>query len=126
MAEATPTERKFANSTPDWAIRVAIFTVFLYFSAAKFTAKPTAPWVVFFNEVGFGQWFRYFTGTLEFIGAFLVLFPQTVQTGLIVLMCTMSGAVLVVIIVLHRPADALVAFALLSGMVSFWLHRRRV
>ena len=126
MEEAAPSERRFPNSTPDWAARVLIFVVFLFFASGKFTANPNAPWAVLFKEVGFGQWFRYFTGALEVIGAFLVLIPRTVTAGLILLMCTTSGAVLIVIIVLHRPADAVVAFALLAGMVGFWLHRRRV
>ena len=126
MEEAAPTVRKFANSVPDWALRVVIFAIFLFFAAGKFTTNPNAPWVLFFTKVGFGQWFRYFTGVLEVVGAFLVLIPQTVPIGLIVLMCTSSGAILVVSIVLHRPVDAFVPFALLTGMIAFWMHRRRV
>jgi uncharacterized membrane protein YphA (DoxX/SURF4 family) len=126
MGETTLGELKFPNSLPDWLARLVIFVVFLFFGAGKFTSNPNEPWVVLFREVGFGQWFRYFTGVLEIVGAFLVLIPQTVPVGLALLMCTTSGAVLTVIIVLHRPADAFIPFAILCAMVSFWMHRRRV
>lgn len=126
MEEASPTERKFPNSTPDWAVRVVIFALFVFFGAGKFTTNPHAPWSLLFKELGFGQWLRYLTGVLELTGAFLVLFPRTVAVGLSVLVGTMSGAVLLVIIALHKPSEAFVAFALLTGMMAFWLHRRRV
>jgi putative oxidoreductase len=125
MDEAAPSQPKFANSIPDWAARVLIFAVFLFFAAGKFTSNPNAPWVVLFREVGFGQWFRYFTGILEIAGAFLVLIPRSVTAALILLMGTTSGAILVVVVVLHRPADVVVPFALLAGLIAFWLRRRR-
>ncbi len=126
MAETSPTELKFPNSMTDWAARVGIFALFLFFGAGKFTSDPNASWVVLFKNVGFGQWFRYFTGALEIVGAFLVLIPQTVPVGLAVLMGTTSGAILIVVLVLHRPADAFLTFALLCALIAFWMHRRRV
>lgn len=126
MEEAAPAERKFANSTPDWAVRVMFFVIFLFFAAGKFTNDPKAAWVVFFQKVGFGQWFRWFTGILEVVGAFLVLIPKTVHVGLVLLICVASGAMLVELVLLHRPTDAFVPFAVLTGMIAFWMHRRRV
>ena len=32
--------------------------------------------VLIFNRIGFGQWFRYFTGTLQILGGALVLIPR--------------------------------------------------
>ena len=126
MAETSQSELKFPNSLADWAARVGIFALFVFLGAGKFTSDPNASWVVLFKQVGFGEWFRYFTGALEVVGAFLVLIPQTVPAGLALLMGTMSGEILIVLIVLHRPADAFVPFALLCAMVAFWMHRRRV
>lgn len=126
MAETSTSALKFPNSLTDWVVRLGIFALFLFFGTGKFTSNPTAPWVVFFKELGFGQWFRYFTGALEMVGAFLVLIPQTVPAGLALLMGTMSGAFLIVTCVLHRPGDAFVTSALLCGMIAFWMHRRRV
>jgi putative oxidoreductase len=124
-AETAPAELTFPNSLTDWAARGFFFVVFLYVGAAKFTSPPDAPWFEFFREVGFGQWFRYFTGSLEIIAAFLVLIPQTVTAGIYLLMCITSGAVLVVILVLHKPSEAFVAFALLCALIALWMRRRR-
>jgi uncharacterized membrane protein YphA (DoxX/SURF4 family) len=116
---------KFANSLTDWVARGFFFVVFLYFGTTKFKSTPNAPWVVFFQELGFGQWFRYFTGILEIIAAFLVLISETVTAGIALLMCITSGAVLAVILVLHKPSEAFVAFALLCAILALWTRRRR-
>ena len=119
-------ELKFRNSWKDWGIRCAIFVVFLFFASGKFKNAPDAPWVVLFNQIGLGQWLRYFTGVLEVIGAFLVLFSGTVELGLILLGAVMFAAVVLVISILHRPSEAFFAAAFLCAFVAFWLHRRRV
>lgn len=119
-------EQKFRNSGPDWASRALIFVVFLYFGTAKFKSDPDAPWVVLFDQIGLGQWLRYFTGVLEMVGAFLVLVSGTVEIGLAILISTMFAAMAASLLILHRPSDAFFPFAFLSGMVAFWLHRRRV
>jgi putative oxidoreductase len=125
MIDSEASAEPFRNSTLDWAARTVIFVIFLYFGAGKFTSDPDAPWVVLFSQVGFGQGLRYFTGVSEIIGAFLVLIPQTVTAGVAVLAATLAGAVLVVVILLHRPPDAFWAFAFLCALIAFWLHRRR-
>jgi putative oxidoreductase len=126
MSESTSSDMKFMNSLPDWGLRAAIFVVFLFFGAGKFKSDAQAPWVVLYGEIGFGQWFRYFTAVIETIGAFLVLIPQTVTAGLATLGLVLTGAVLIDLIVLHRAADTFVPFAILCALVAFWLHRRRV
>jgi len=125
MVDSPAGASKFRNSNLDWALRAVIFVVFLFFGAGKFTSNADAPWVVLFTRVGFGQWFRYFTGAIEILGAFLVLIPQTVTVGLATLAATLTGAVLVVVIVLHEPTEAFLAFAFLCALISFWMHRRR-
>lgn len=121
-----PRELKFKNSWRDWALRIVIFAGFLFFASGKFKPNAESPWAVTFNQIGLGQWFRYFTGGLEVLGAFLVLFSRTVELGLVVLSTVMFGAIVIVVLVLHRPSDAFVAFSFLCGMIAFWLHRRRV
>ena len=125
MVESTQIERKFRNSLSDWLLRTVIFVAFLFFGAGKFKSDANAPWVVLFNQVGFGQWFRYFTGMLETVGAFLVLIPQTVTAGLAVLVSLMIGAVLIDLTVLRHPADAFVPFSILCAFIALWMHRRR-
>jgi hypothetical protein len=122
----TPRALKFKDSAKDWLLRGAIFVAFMYFVMGKFKNASDAPWVVLFKQVGFGQWFRYFTGVVEFIGAVLLLFSRTVEMGLGILIVVTLGATVVQILVLHRASDALVPFAFMSAMIAFWMHRRRV
>jgi hypothetical protein len=126
IATETPRELKFRNSWRDWTIRVLTFVVFLFFASGKFKNTADAPWVVLFRQIGFGQWLRYFTGVVEVIGALLLLFSKTVELGLTLLAAVMFGAMVIVVLVLHRPGDAFFAFAFFCGIIAFWLHRRRV
>jgi DoxX-like family len=50
--------------------------VFVYFGASKFGAHVIF-WIELFARIGIGQWFRYFTGSLEVICAVLLLIPRT-------------------------------------------------
>lgn len=124
--ETSTGERRFANSGRDWSIRAVICVVFLFFGASKFKTEANAPWVVLYSQIGFGDWFRYFTAAIEILGAFLVLIPQTVMAGLVVLGCTMAGAMLIDGFVLHRFVDAFFPFSILCGFIALALHRRRV
>lgn len=126
MSEPISSELKFKDSMPDWILRTIIFSAFLFFGVGKFKSDANAPWVVLFNEIGFGQWFRYFTGVVEMIGAFLVLIPQTVTAGLAMLAGTLTCAILIEVAVVHRFADTFVPFAFVCALIAFWMRRRRV
>src|SRR5258708_39751697 len=131
MSEPTSSEQisgelKFKNSVPDWGARALIFVAFLFFGSGKFKSAANGAWVVLFKEIGFGQWLRYFTAVIELIGAFLVLIPQTVTLGLAVLGLPLTGAILIDAIVLRRPIDGFVPFAILCALIALWLRRRRV
>jgi hypothetical protein len=126
MSDPIAGELKFKNSPNDWALRAVIFGVFLFFGSRKFTSDPNAPWVVLYDQIGFGQWFRYFTGAIEIAGAFLVLISQTVTAGMVMLGLVLTGAVLIDLLVLHQFVDAFLPFAILSAMGALWMHRRRV
>jgi hypothetical protein len=99
--------------------------MFLFSGAEKLSSNPGTPWFDLYNQIGFGQWFRYLTGILEILGAALVMVSSAVTAGLVLLGCVMAGAVIVFAIVLRHPADALIPFALICALASFWLHRRR-
>lgn len=124
--ETAPRELKFKNSLPDWAIRAVFFLIFLYFGTAKFKSDADAPWVVLFNEIGLGQWLRYVTGAVEAVCAFMLLISGTVEIGLAILILTMICAIATTMLILHQFSGAFVPFALLCGMIAFWMHRRRV
>ena len=52
-------------------------------------------WLRVFNDIGFGQWFRYVTGVVELLGGCLLLVPRATLIAVAVLICTMAGALLV-------------------------------
>jgi putative oxidoreductase len=76
-----------------WVASILLALVFLSEGAAKFPESRL--WLRVFDQIGFGQWFRYFTGVVEVVGALLLLVPATRHVGAALLACTMCGALLV-------------------------------
>jgi len=109
-----------------WLLRVAIAIAFLSFGSQKFA--PTGMWVRIFAQIGVGQWFRYLTGTMQIAGAVLVLMPPTALVGVGLLACTMLGATLARITVLHAPSNTPIPGAILVVLLAIGVaeyHRRR-
>src|SRR5712691_8365141 len=108
----------FATATPGKALNVALWTlqvlVSLAFAAAgsgKLLGSPDM--IALFDAVGIGQWFRYVTGSLEVLGALLLIVPGTTAFGAVLLACVLAGAVVTHLAVLHTaPTAPLVLFAL--------------
>jgi putative oxidoreductase len=108
----------------DWILRGVIALAFVLFGAEKFPSEPGSPWIRLFQEIGAGQWFRYFTGVVEVVGGLLVLIPRTAMAALVLLACTMAGAVLILVFVIGRPADSIVAGGFFIGLAAFAWSRR--
>lgn len=115
--------RDSRSVTVDWLLRGGIAVAFAVFGAEKFTDSGHQ-WLKLFQQIGIGQWFRYFTGVVEVLGGALVLIPRTVTAGLALLACTMGSATLVWAAVLGQPANGIVTGAFCAGLVLFWLNRR--
>ena len=99
-----------------WGLRIGVAAVFALTGAEKFASN--APyWSGVFNAIGFGGWFRYFTGGVEMLGGLLFLVPRATTAGAAILIATMLGAVGVQFVVFHRPADALFPGAYLVGVI---------
>jgi uncharacterized membrane protein YphA (DoxX/SURF4 family) len=73
-----------------WLPRIAIALVFISVGSSKFSDPM---WVRLFGRIGFGQWFRSFTGVMQIAGGVLVLVPRLALVGIAMLACTMAGAV---------------------------------
>ena len=99
-----------------WLPRVALAIVFVLFGALKFAAHSM--YVRIFDEIGLGQWFRYFTGVTEIAGAVLLLIPRAAFIGFILLGCTMAGAVSFWIFN-HNAFAALIPGTLLLAIIGF-------
>lgn len=96
-----------------WIASILLAMIFLSEGAAKFPESRL--WLRVFDQIGLGQWFRYFTGVVEIAGALLILVPATRLWGAALLVCTMCGALLVHALVLGiGPPTAGVAVLLLT------------
>ena len=98
-----------------WLLRIAVALVFVNVGSSKFR-DPT--WAQLFGRIGFGQWFRYVTGLVQIVGGVLVLIPRTSLIGVALVACTMAGAVVAWLTVLHAPANALIPGALFAILVA--------
>ena len=81
--------------------------LFLYLGGAKLLGTPAA--VRLFNDIGWGQWFRYVTGVVEVSGALLLLIPALAGASALLLMSVMVAATGIELFVLHRPPSAAMA-----------------
>jgi len=106
-----------------WILRVALAVIFVSVGRDKF--DPNSMWPALFARIGFGQWFRYLTGTLQITGALLVLIPRTFPLGIALLACTMIGAV-VVWVSFGEPGNAIIPGVILIAVLGIGWHGRRV
>ena len=93
------------NVFGDWALRGGIGIAAVFVGWDKFTGSD---WVSLFQEIGWGQWFRYLTGVVEILGGLLVLIPRAAAIGLGLLAATMGAAALIHIFVLHHPGNCVI------------------
>jgi uncharacterized membrane protein YphA (DoxX/SURF4 family) len=103
-----------------WVLQILLALVFLAAGGAKLAGVPMM--VQVFDQVGFGQWFRYVTALVEVAGAVLLLWPGRAAFGALLLSATMVGATVAHLLALHSsPAPALV----LLGLALAVLYVRR-
>lgn len=103
-----------------WVVRVVVALAFGFIGATKLSTNPHGMWVKVFDDIGLGQWFRYFTGAMQLGGAVLMLTPWTLSLGAAMLACTMTGAALVDVFVEHQPGFAFFPLMLLGIVASVW------
>ena len=109
-------------SATDWALRVGVALVFSVFAAEKLVGSN---WVDLFAAIGFGQWFRYFTGAVQLAGALLLLVPRTARLGGALIGSTMVGALFVHLVLLDTGVGgAVVPAALLPLVIAAAWHGR--
>ena len=111
-----------SNPIADWAVRGGFALLFLSAGAEKFGSG--GGWVEMFQEIGFGDWFRYFTGVVEVLGAVLLLIPKTATAGLSLLGSTMLCAALLWIFRLGHPGNAIFDLGFFAGLAGVWWYRR--
>jgi putative oxidoreductase len=103
-----------------WILQIFLAILFLYSGASKLNPNA-AYWMELFGKVGIGQWFRYFTGSLEVVCAILLLVPRTSAIAAVLLAFIMAGAVATHLFILRDGyATFFPAFTLLLLAVVAW------
>ena len=100
----------------DWILRIGVGVFFFAVGAEKFSSHGAgAMWVKIFDQIGWGQWFRYATGVVELLGAILMLVPHRLVTlaGAGLLICSMFGAILAHVFVLGDPFASIIPLVLI-------------
>jgi putative oxidoreductase len=104
-----------------WIARGLLCAVFLYAGLDKFS-RPL--WQQIFEQIGWGQWFRYFTGIVEVAGAIAMLVPALTPVAVMLLGSAMVGALLThVLVVGTGPPTVTVAILLGLVLVVGWSWR---
>ena len=75
-----------------WTLSVLSAGMLFLTGTLKLAGVPVM--VQLFTLIGFGQWFRYLTGSIEVVGAILLFVPSLALFGAVALAATMVGAVL--------------------------------
>src|ERR1700676_567702 len=108
LSTATPGK---ASNIALWTLQLLVALAFVAAGSGKLLGSPDM--IALFDAVGIGQWFRYVTGSLEGLGALLLIVPGKTVFGAVLLACVMAGAVVAHLTVLHTaPTAPLVLFAL--------------
>ena len=103
-----------------WIASIVLAVIFLSEGAAKF--QESRLWLRVFDQIGFGQWFRYFTGVIEIAGALLLVAPAARFVGAALLACTMCGALLVHALVIGIGPPTAGVVVLLLVLVAIGAH----
>ena len=130
MTTIQTAHRAFAPAAPARASNMALWTLQVLVALAFVAAGSgklvgSADMVALFHVVGIGQWFRYATGSLEVLGAALLIVPGKTAFGAVLLVCVMAGAVVAHLIVLHTAATAPVVLFALAALIA-WGRRSQL
>ncbi|MGR3433627.1 MAG: DoxX family protein [Shimia sp.] len=103
------------------AAALILAALFVYFGLRKVTSDPRD--VAIYVDLGFGQWPRYVTGTVELVGAALIAWPGTRVWGGLLLAATMVAGLSGLVLFTERAFWHLVVLGVAAGGVA-WGARR--
>lgn len=102
----------------------AVFLALLFTLVGSLKLIGVSAAVKEFEQIGFGQWFRFVTGTLEVTGAVGLLLPRSRFWAALQIAAIMLGSTAINLWVLGVPALARVTAVLMAlALVLAWLRR---
>jgi uncharacterized membrane protein YphA (DoxX/SURF4 family) len=82
-----------------WILRLLLGLIFIFVAISKLTG--TGNTVQYFAAIGWGQWFRYLTGSLDLLGVILLFVPRWTGYGALILACSIGSAAVISLTVLR-------------------------
>ena len=104
-------------------LRALLTLVFVAAGGAKLAGVEAM--VEGFDTIGFGQWFRYVTGTIEIAGAALLWWPNRQVIGASILGSTMVGATFANLLAMGASPVPAIVLGLMCTAVLY-LHREQI
>lgn len=106
-----------------WTLQILLGLFFVIASGApKLVGEHTAVHV--FAQIGWGDWFRYFTGVVEVSGGIGLVIPRLTAAAAAGLTITMVCAAATQVFLLHAPAMGIFPLAL-AGLFAWMAYARR-
>ena len=105
-----------------WILQIGAAGMFLMVGFFKLTGDPQM--VGLFDAIGLGQWFRYVTGSLEVLGAVLLLIPGLSGLGALLLVGVTLGAVTTHLFIVGGSPLPAIILLIVTGVVA-WARRKR-
>ena len=105
-----------------WIFQIGAAGMFLMVGFLKLSGNPQM--VGLFDAIGLGQWFRYVTGSLEVLGAILLLVPRLSGLGALLLVGVMLGAVPTHLFVVGGSPLSAIILLIVTGVIA-WGRRER-
>ena len=105
-----------------WILQIGAAGMFLMVGFLKLSGDPQM--VGLFDAIGLGQWFRYVTGSLEVLGAILLLVPRLSGLGALLLVGVMLGAVPTHLFVVGGSPLSEIILLIVTGVIA-WGRRER-
>jgi len=105
-----------------WILQIGAAGMFLMVGFLKLSGDPQM--VGLFDAIGLGQWFRYVTGSLEVLGAILLLVPRLSGLGAFLLVGVMLGAVPTHLLVVGGSPLPAIILLIVTGVIA-WGRRQR-
>jgi putative oxidoreductase len=103
-----------------WTLQIVAAAAFLTAGSFKLAGYPMM--VEVFDQIGVGQWFRYFTGAVEIIGGLALLVPSAAAFGAALLAITMLCAIATHLFLIGgNPLPAIVLLLITASIT--WLRR---
>ncbi len=106
-----------------FALRLALSLAFVYFGLRKLLSDPRD--VAIYQEIGFGQFPRYITGSVELLGAALLWLRGWQGIGGALLLVTMCIGLSALLIWVGPPYWHMLVLMVASGTIA-WSYRDQI